>query len=417
MLEEFMARRRFRQLYLLWGWRVFVLVSTFIATIVLLPAPFDTTPHHPPQRPTLDGAYASSPSLHYIESTLRSPIYATLIDSQFRLWSASNTGLISVTEPLSALSSKIPATSLELSAIGESIDQSQSKPLCKTTGFPWALSLDEKTEVLWIADAKRGLLRCSTNKAPNTIAEADLILQGEAERPFQMLSAVTVSQNGLVYFTEIGQHTYETWPYALADGQSSGRVYLYDPITQRLQMLYKGLRNPRGLALTQDEQHLIILESGGYALVKLDLATRMNQLQNGILNASPSTFIRPILENLPGIPTVISRYSHHNFLILMPVLRRNFYDILYDSWLGKKTLAAIPLPWWPGLYAPSVVISISDKGEINWVWHHPEEKESSTFTSLMYVSKPEMSAFLFSPFTSQFKKSSSYNFLMLSKKE
>lgn len=148
---------------------------------------------------------------------------------------------------------------------------------------------------LYIADAYRGLLKLDASGTVTVLTD-----KNDEGSPILYADDLDVTSQGVVYFTDAStkfgaEANGGTLPASLLDlleHGPNGRVLKYDPATQQTTTIHEGMSFANGLALTRDEQHILVAETGGYAIHKISLA-------------DPSD-TRVILDNLPGFPDNIN---------------------------------------------------------------------------------------------------------------
>jgi gluconolactonase len=102
---------------------------------------------------------------------------------------------------------------------------------------------------LWVADYRRGILRCDLAKGDVTP-----VIGHRNSESFKGVNDLVFDRNGLLYFTDQGQT-------GLHD--PSGRVYRYDSQTRRLDLLISNAPSPNGIALDVQEKVLYVAVTRG----------------------------------------------------------------------------------------------------------------------------------------------------------
>lgn len=145
---------------------------------------------------------------------------------------------------------------------GTEICKPQSPPAANLSnehicGRPLGIHFMKHTGELYIADAYHGLRVVGPNGG-----EAKLVV-GEAEGvPFHFTNDVEISSDGIVYFSDSSAN-YRRRQFFLAafSGDDSGRIVRYNPSSNEVKVLYKGIQFPNGLALSKDESFLVVAET------------------------------------------------------------------------------------------------------------------------------------------------------------
>ena len=161
------------------------------------------------------------------------------------------------------------------------------------------------------ADAVKGLLSIAPDGKVTVLADK---VDGD---PIRYADAVVVAQNGKMYLSDASTRfapkdwggTFEASVLDILEQASTGRVIEYDPATRSTRVVARGISFANGVALSQDEKHLFVNETGKYRVWKI--AVDANDLDIGQLNgrtsSQPSPQARVLLDNLPGYPDNLMR--------------------------------------------------------------------------------------------------------------
>ena len=115
--------------------------------------------------------------------------------------------------------------------------------VAETGGWPNGLALHDDGS-LWVADYRRGILRCD----PVT-GEVTTVLGHRNSEAFKGVNDLVFDREGRLYFTDQGQS-------GLHD--PNGRVYRYDERSGRLDLLLSNGPSPNGIALDADQKVLFV---------------------------------------------------------------------------------------------------------------------------------------------------------------
>ncbi|KAM7258512.1 hypothetical protein ACFE04_014253 [Oxalis oulophora] len=139
------------------------------------------------------------------------------------------------------------------------------EPIC---GRPLGLMFNKATCDLYIADAYFGLLRVGRNGgvATHLVSSAEGI-------PFRLTNALDIDEHtGVVYFTD-SSAIFQRRQYILSFNtrERTGRVLKYDPNSNQVSVLGRGLQFPNGVALSKDKSFLLVAEGGTRRILKFQL--------------------------------------------------------------------------------------------------------------------------------------------------
>ena len=128
-------------------------------------------------------------------------------------------------------------------------------------GWPNGMALHADGS-LWIADYRKGVMRLDPNSG-----RIDTVLGHRNSEAFKGVNDLVFDARGQLYFTDQGQT-------GLHD--PTGRVYRYDPASDKLDVLIANVPSPNGIALSADGRVLYVA------------VTRANQVWRGPLLADGS---------------------------------------------------------------------------------------------------------------------------------
>lgn len=120
--------------------------------------------------------------------------------------------------------------------------------VAETGGWPNGLARHPDGS-LWVADYRRGILRCDLAKGDVTP-----VIGHRNSESFKGVNDLVFDRNGLLYFTDQGQT-------GLHD--PTGRVYRFDSNTRRLDLLISNAPSPNGIALDTHEKVLFVAVTRG----------------------------------------------------------------------------------------------------------------------------------------------------------
>ena len=218
------------------------------------------------------------------------------------------------------------------------------------------------------ADAVKGLLSIAPDGKVTVLADK---VGGD---PIRYADAVVVAQNGKMYLSDASTRfapkdwggTFEASVLDILEQASTGRVIEYDPATRATRVVARGISFANGVALSQDEKHLFVNETGKYRVWKI--AVDANDLDIGQLNgrtsSQPSPQARVLLDNLPGYPDNLMRGQGGKVWLGFAKPRGAAIDNMAGKpWLRSLTLR-LPRALWPIPQPYGHVIAFTDDGKV-----------------------------------------------------
>ncbi len=178
---------------------------------------------------------------------------------------------------------------------------------------------------LGLAFAPDGSLIAAVKGKGLTEVQADgtvrLFADQVAGTPITYANEVAISKNGIIYFTDSSEAFDTGWPYDILEARPHGRLLAYDPASKITRTVLDELYFANGLALSPEEDYLLIAETPKYRILRLWLKGPLAHT------------VEPFADNLPLLPDNL------------------FLDQDGDIWVGgSKRIAAIdtlqPRPYW-----------------------------------------------------------------------
>lgn len=215
------------------------------------------------------------------------------------------------------------------------------------------------------ADAVLGLLSIDRNGSVRVLADE---FGGE---PLRYVDAVVVAADGKVYFTDASQRfsprdwggTFEACLLDLLENSATGRVLVFDPLTETVHLVAGGLSFPNGIIMTQDGKHLLVAETGRYRVWRIAaLARDIDFLKSGA-SISPS-LAYVVLNNLPGYPDNLMRGLEGRIWLGLVKPRTALLDALAPYPFLRKLAARLPRSMLPVPKPYGHVIAFKEDGQV-----------------------------------------------------
>ncbi|KAF9615463.1 hypothetical protein IFM89_023721 [Coptis chinensis] len=166
-------------------------------------------------------------------------------------------------------------------------------------GRPLGLKFNKKTCDLYIADAYLGLMRVGQNGG-----QATLLASTAGGVPFHFTNNIDIHpETGVVYFTDSSTiFTRKDHLRVTLTGDSTGRLMEYDPVSGKVMVLKSGLKFANGVALSENNDFLLVAETGAARIIRFWLeGTKSNTTE--------------IIAELPGAPDNIKRTANDEFWV------------------------------------------------------------------------------------------------------
>lgn len=225
-------------------------------------------------------------------------------------------------------------------------DGSQEDFLMIEGGRPLGLAWDAAGNLI-VADAFKGLLSVSPQ------AEVTVLTTSSNGVPFKFTDDVDIASDGKIYFSDAsdiyGQHEFM---FDLLEARPHGRMLMYDPVTRKTTTLLDRLYFANGIALSQNEDFVLVNETGRYRITRYWLS--------GEKAGTSDIFI----DNLPGFPDGVSSNGEGVFYVAIPSPRNPVLDDAHGSPFFKKLLVKLPEWVQPGAIPYGMVLALDEGGAI-----------------------------------------------------
>jgi sugar lactone lactonase YvrE len=229
---------------------------------------------------------------------------------------------------------------------------------------------------LIVANAFLGLQRVDTNGGVST-----LLGSVDGSTPVYP-NNLALADDGRIYFTEASskfgaaeyRDTYNASLLDIMEHGGHGSVFEFDPESGMARLLLDDLNYANGIAISADNQFLVIAETSNYRVLKYWLAGP----QQG------ETVV--LLDNLPGFPDNIKTGHNGRFWLGFAAPRNALLDRLADKpWL-RKVVQRLPAALRPQAVPASHVIAFNSDGEILMNMHDPDAR-FPTLTGVLETSR------------------------------
>lgn len=298
------------------------------------PSPIDPAAWTPPPAPKLQGPTAPNQALEaaerFAESQIKGP-EDLAVDADGVVWAGLEDGRI-----------------VKILLGGQGTGDVEF--VYDTGGRPLGLHFDAEGRLV-IADADAGLLRLQVND--EGAIQVDTLTTGADGVPFAFTDDLDIARDGKIYFSDAshrwGHHHYL---YDLLEAKPHGRLLVYDPADGSTTVLLDGLYFANGIALSENEDFVLVNETYRYRITRYWLAGP---------NAGTSDVF---LDNLPCIPDGVSANRRGTFWVACFTVRNERADKLQPKPFVKKQLVKLPRALWPKPEPYGSVLQLDENGTI-----------------------------------------------------
>ncbi|NDI84936.1 SMP-30/gluconolactonase/LRE family protein [Undibacterium crateris] len=240
-------------------------------------------------------------------------------------------------------------------------DGGQREVWVNTGGRVLGFAFDAQGNMI-AADAYRGLLRITPDKQITVLCDQ---VDGT---PVLYANSVVVAKNGKIYFSDASQRfgarqsggTFHASVLDILEHSATGRVIEYDAQLNQARVVADQLSFANGVALSQDERSLFVVETGEYAVWQIALSAQQLHLKSN----KDKCLAHRILRDLPGYPDNLMRGEHGRIWLGLAKPRGAAIDQMADRpWLRSLTLR-LPRFLWPVPPAYGHVLAFDEQGKI-----------------------------------------------------
>jgi sugar lactone lactonase YvrE len=325
---------------------VTLIVALGLGLLVVLPSPIDPVAYTPPEKPPLTGALAPNSALAAAdrlgEGVLNGP-EDVAFDGSGRLYTGTADGRIVRLGP----------------------DNDAPEPFASTGGRPLGLRFDAHGRLL-VCDARKGLLRVDLEGRVTVLAAEAAGVQ------IRFADAVDVARDGRIYFSDASvRFALDDALYDLLEARPHGRLLRHDPATGKTAVLLDGLYFANGVALSADQDFVLVAETYRYRITRLWLT--------GPKAGTTDVFA----DNLPGFPDGVSWNGRDTFWVALFTVRNDAADRrLHPRPWAKRLIAKLPRFVWPKPQRYGLVLGLDRDGRIVRSLHDPEGRRVPQVTSV-----------------------------------
>ncbi len=322
------------------GWSLALLVAAMVAYLSLWPVPVQPVSWKVLPAPGYSGPHAVNERLANLQiiplGTEEGPEHVVL-GRDGRLYAAVASGNILRMNP----------------------DGSSQEVFANTGGRVLGFDFDAFGNLI-AADAMKGLLSISPAGGITVLANA--VDRG----PIRYADAVIVASSGKIYFSDASTRfaarlwggTFEASILDIVEQSSAGRILEYDPASKGVRTVARGLSFANGVALSSDEQSLLVNETGRYRVWKIAVASDNLDVTAG----GPQAVV--LLDNLPGYPDNLMRGLNGKIWLGFAKPRNASADWVADKPFLRKLALRLPRAIWPIPATYGHVVAFTEDGKV-----------------------------------------------------
>ncbi|MBL9124881.1 MAG: strictosidine synthase family protein [Planctomycetaceae bacterium] len=322
---------------------VAIVVALLVTYLLVAPAPIDPAAYDPPAAPSLSGPTLPNDALAAAE--ILAPGYpgpeGVCVDPQGNVYAGLEDGRIIRVAP----------------------DGSVTAPF-NTGGRPLGLELDAQGNLI-VADGLRGLV------SVNPAGEVTVLTREVHGKPFGFPDDLAVASDGVVYFSDASsKFPVGAYLYDLLEARPHGQLLSYDPATKETKVLLDDLYFANGVALSQQEDFLIINETYRY------------RIRRYWLKGEKAGTSEIFADNLPGFPDNVSSNGRGSFWLALFTVRNATVDRLHPYPWAKGVMSKLPKALWPQPEPYAFVVRLDENGQIVESFQDPAGKHLYAITSV-----------------------------------
>ena len=228
----------------------------------------------------------------------------------------------------------------------QNLAKSTWQVIANTEGRPLGLHFNAQDELI-IADADKGLLKLKSDNSIEVLTDS---YQG---KKLIFTDDLDIAQDGSIYFSDASAlYGVKEFTRDALSGRDTGRLFKYDPATQKLTLLLDNLAFANGVALAADDSFVLVNESWKYQVTRLWLT--------GEKVGTSDIFI----DRIPGTPDGISRGVDGTFWLAVHGPRSGLLNLIAGYPFLKNQAAKVPTSLTPHPDKYGFVVQLTPQGEI-----------------------------------------------------
>lgn len=235
--------------------------------------------------------------------------------------------------------------------------------LAITKGRPLGMKFHPNGKLI-VCDAYKGLLAVDPN------GNIEVLSTGHGGVPYAFTDDLDIDSNGIIYFTDASYKYHQNeYLYDLLEARPNGRLLRYNPETKTTDLLLKDLYFANGVALSSNENFLIINETYRYRIRRFWL--------RGEKAGKSDIFI----DNVPGFPDNVTSNRNGLFYVALFTVRNPAMDGIHPYSFLTKLMSKLPKIFWPKPKPYGLVLVLNESGKILKSYQDPTGERLKEITS------------------------------------
>ena len=293
--------------------------------LAITPSPIDPLAWQPQPAPLMTGVLEPNDTLMKAELLAQGQIHGpedTAVDAQGRVYAGLHDGRV------------------------VRIADGKVETFANTGGRPLGMDFDAQGNLV-LADAYKGLLRI------DPAGKIEVLASAADGVPFAFTDDLDIASDGRIYFTDASSKFQQPdYLLDLLEGRPYGRLMVFDPASGKTEVLLKDLYFANGVALSRDEDFVLVNETYRY------------RIQRYWLKGDKAGTHDLFADNLPGMPDNLQGDRAGTFWVALPTPRKADADFLQNQPWIKAQLAKLPRALWPKPASYGLAIALNEQGEI-----------------------------------------------------
>lgn len=205
---------------------------------------------------------------------------------------------------------------------------------------------------LIVADGQRGLL------AIDDTAKVELLTNSAEGIRFRFTNDLDIGTDGVIYFTDASSRFGpQEYLFDLLEARPHGRLLAYDPSNRQTMVLLDGLYFANGVALSRNEDFLVVAETYRY------------RIQRYWLKGPRAGEAEIFVDTLPGFPDGIASDRAGTFWVALFTVRNPMMDRIHPHAWVKRALSKLPKAVWPKPKPYGLVMALNEEGRVTRSLH------------------------------------------------